>query len=57
MFSESLMRGKDFIQQGRKESIYRVYGGRAAGKGLRDENSHDRTGECGGYPCGSTADQ
>ena len=35
---------KILSSRGRKESIYRVYGGCAAGKGLCDENGHGRTG-------------
>ena len=72
MFSESLMKKiglfaggvlfgtagvKLFIQQRCEEGLHRVYGSGAARKGLRDENGHDRTGKCGGYPCGSPADQ
>ena len=72
MFSESLMKKIGLFAGGvlfgtagvkllsskdAKEGLHRVYGSGAACKGLRDENRHDRTGECGGYLCGSPADQ
>ena len=43
------------LKQGCEEGIYELHSSCTARKRLRDEDSDDSTGECRGYPCGSSA--